>query len=82
MISRALLKSEIDKMTAENLDLLYRIVKAFENGASKGNVAITSESQDFNTNLDCRALLTEPMGVWLIHKYREVSKELLKAVRR
>jgi len=62
MISRALLKSEIDKVKSEYLDLLYRIVKAFENGASQGNIAITSESQDINLNLDWSSFIDRTYG--------------------
>ena len=43
MISRALLKSEIDKVKAEYLEVLFRIVKAFENGASSGSVQSTAK---------------------------------------
>ena len=62
MISRALLKSEIDKVKSEYLDLLYRIVKAFENGASQGNIAATSESQDINLNLDWSSFIDRTYG--------------------
>lgn len=62
MISRALLKSEIDKVKAEYLDLLYRIVKAFENGASKGSTALASESDDFRKNLDWQAFVDTTYG--------------------
>ena len=35
MISRKLLKSEIDKVRSEHLELLYGIIKLLENGACK-----------------------------------------------
>ena len=62
MISRALLKSEIDKVKAEYLDLLYRIVKAIENSASKESTAVTSESQDFSMNLDWQSFIDRTYG--------------------
>ena len=62
MISRAILKSEIDKVKAEYLDLLYRIVKAFENGASKESTALTLESEDFRKNLDWQAFVDATYG--------------------
>jgi hypothetical protein len=62
MISRALLKSEIDNVKSEYLDVLYRIVKAFENGTSKGNIAITSESQDVILNSDWPSFVDRTYG--------------------
>ena len=62
MISRALLKSEIDKVKAEYLDLLYRIIKAFENSASKEDAVSTSESYDFSRNLDWRSFIDKTYG--------------------
>ncbi len=62
MISRALLKSEIDKVNAEYLDLLYRIVRAFENSVSKENTAIISESRDFSMNLDWQSFIDRTYG--------------------
>ena len=62
MISRALLKSEIDKVNAEYLDLLYRIVKALENSVSKENTAIISESRDFSMNLDWQSFIDRTYG--------------------
>ena len=35
MISRKLLKTEIDKVKSEHLELLYGIIKLLENGACK-----------------------------------------------
>ncbi len=62
MISRAILKSEIDKVKSEYLDLLYRIVKAFENGASQEGVAVASESQEHRTNLDWQSFVERTYG--------------------
>jgi len=62
MISRALLKSEIDKVKAEYLDALYRIVKGLENGASKASIATTSELQDVNTSLDWQTFVAKTYG--------------------
>jgi len=38
MISRKLLKSEIDKVKSEHLELLYGIIKLLENGTPAGQV--------------------------------------------
>ena len=62
MISRAVLKSEIDKVKSEYLDLLYRIVKAFENGASLEDVAVASESEKRLTNLDWQGFVERTYG--------------------
>ena len=62
MISRAMLKSEIDKVKAEYLELLYQIVKAFENGTSKKNLAIASKSQDFDITQDWQGFIDSTYG--------------------
>lgn len=62
MISRALLKSEIDKVKSEYLDLLYRIVKAFETGTPQENVALASESPEHHTNSDWKTFVERTYG--------------------
>ena len=62
MISRAILKSEIDKVKSEYLDLLYRIVKAFENGVSQEDVAVASESQEHRTSHDWQGFVERTYG--------------------
>jgi len=62
MICRALLKSEIDKVKSEYLDLPYRIVKVFASSASQENVAIASESQGHRLNLDWQGFVERTYG--------------------
>lgn len=45
MISRKLLKSEIDKVRSEHLELLYGIIKLLENGACKDVTLGPSEAR-------------------------------------
>ena len=45
MISRKLLKTEIDKVKGEHLELLYGIIRLLENGASKDVTSDVTETQ-------------------------------------
>lgn len=45
MISRELLKTEIDKVKSEHLELLYGIIKLLENGARKDMTSDLAETQ-------------------------------------
>jgi hypothetical protein len=45
MISRKLLKTEIDKVKGEHLDLLYGIIKLLENGACRDMTSDLAEAQ-------------------------------------
>jgi len=45
MISRRLLKTEIDKVKSEHLELLYGIIKLLENGVRKDTTPNLAEAQ-------------------------------------
>ena len=51
MISRKLLKSEIDKVRSEHLELLYGIIKLLENGGGKGMTSDRTENQGTETDV-------------------------------
>jgi hypothetical protein len=53
MISRQLLKTEIDKVKSEHLELLYGIIKLLENGDQRTNV---------DTDLDWREFVAKTYG--------------------
>lgn len=47
MISRELLKAEIDKVKTEHLELLYGIIKLLENGTSRDEASSSLDWHDF-----------------------------------
>jgi len=47
MINRRLLKTEIDKVKSEHLELLYGIIKLLENGAQATEAAIQLDWHEF-----------------------------------
>jgi len=47
MISRELLKTEIDKVKSEHLGLLYGIIKLFEDGSQASEAVAPSDWHDF-----------------------------------
>jgi hypothetical protein len=50
MISRKLLKTEIDKVKSEHLELLYGIIKLLENGIGKDMTSDLAEAQAAETD--------------------------------
>jgi hypothetical protein len=50
MINRRLLKTEIDKVKAEHLDLLYGIIKLLENGAPAAEAHAHLDWHEFVAN--------------------------------
>lgn len=50
MTSRKLLKSEIDKVKSEHLELLYGIIKLLENGVGKNMTSDLTEVQAAKTD--------------------------------
>lgn len=58
MVSRNLIKSEIDKVRNEYLDLLYAIVKLFENRAGDGE----SQALAAGHQSDWQAFVTDTYG--------------------
>jgi hypothetical protein len=51
MISRKLLKTEIDKVRSEHLELLYGIIKLLENGTHEGGASPLAEAQATETGV-------------------------------
>ena len=51
MISRKLLKTEIDKVKSEHLELLHGIIKLLENGTRKEITSDLAEAQGAETGL-------------------------------
>jgi hypothetical protein len=63
MVSRKLLKTEIDKVKNEYLELLYAIIRLLENGASK-DIALGAESHtvESDTHLDWHNFVASTYG--------------------
>jgi hypothetical protein len=64
MISRKLLKTEIDKVKSEHLELLYGIIKLLENGTCKGMTPDLAETQQNQTGapLDWHEFIANTYG--------------------
>lgn len=50
MIDRRLLKTEIDKVKSEHLELLYGIIKLLENGSREAGVRVDLDWRQFVAN--------------------------------
>jgi hypothetical protein len=64
MISRRLLKSEIDKVQSEYLDLLYSIIRLFEKDVRHGGESVPSGSVEAPVceNVDWHAFVAHTYG--------------------
>jgi hypothetical protein len=64
MISRRLLKTEIDKVKSEHLELLYGIIKLLENGTHKDITSDLAAAQPSETGgpLDWREFIASTYG--------------------
>lgn len=62
MISRKLLKMEIDKVQTEYLELLYRIIKLFESGTREKQVPAAADVRAADSGLDWHDFVATTYG--------------------